>query len=177
MASDNCDPVWRSVCDPRRPGIARHKDQKSFRAIAHTESQTPKEETDTNSIARDFAETKESFSDSIAIPDAEKQIKAQKSISYSNTERIALGNRDSVSESGGTNRSCSRKKGLAQRFTVAGPNCRLRQRSAKSSPNPGRRPRADKAKSGLHLWLCRSHKWRDGLLRFRLLHSSAKRFP
>jgi hypothetical protein len=117
MASDNCDPVWRSVCGPRRRGIARHKDQKSFRAIAHTDSQTPKEDTDTNSVARDFFEAKESFADS--IPDAEKQIKAQKSVSYSNTERIAVGDRDSICESGGTNRSCSRKKGLAERFTFA----------------------------------------------------------
>jgi hypothetical protein len=81
MASDNCDPVWRSVSSPRSRTIARHKDQKSFRAIAHTDSQTPKEEIDTNSVARDFAETKESFSESIAISDAEKQIKAQKTIS------------------------------------------------------------------------------------------------
>ncbi len=113
MASDNCDPVWRAVCGLRCSGIARYKDQKSFRAIAHTDSQTPKEETDTNSVARDFAETKESFSESIAIPDAEKQIKAQKSISHSNTERIAVGDRDSVCESRGIARSWSRKKGLA----------------------------------------------------------------
>jgi hypothetical protein len=72
MASDNCDPVWRSVCGPRRRGIARHKDQKSFRAIAHTNSQTPKEETDTNSVARAFSETKESFSESIANRDAQE---------------------------------------------------------------------------------------------------------
>ena len=54
MAFDNCDPVWRSVCGLRRRGIARHKDQESFRAIAHTESQTPKEESDTHSIAREL---------------------------------------------------------------------------------------------------------------------------
>jgi len=72
MASDNCDPVWRSVCGPRRRGISRHKDQKSFRAIAHTDSQTQKEETDTNSVARDFTETKESFSESIANRDAQE---------------------------------------------------------------------------------------------------------
>jgi hypothetical protein len=78
MASNNCDPFWRSPCGARRR-IAGHQDQKSFRAIAHTDSQTPKKESDTNSIARDFAETKESFSDS--IPDAEEQIKAQESVS------------------------------------------------------------------------------------------------
>ena len=117
MASDNCDPVRRSICGPRRRGIARHKDQKSFRAIAHTDSQTSKEESDTNSVARDFAETKESFSESIAIPDAEKQIKAQESISYSNTERVPVGDRDAVCESDGNNRSGSREKGLAERFT------------------------------------------------------------
>jgi hypothetical protein len=111
MDSDNCDPVWRSVCGPRRRGIARHEDQKSFRAIAHTDSQTPKEETDTNSVARDFAETKESFADS--IPDAEDQIKTQERVSYSNTGRIAVAHRDSVCDSGRITRSCSRTKRLA----------------------------------------------------------------
>jgi hypothetical protein len=101
MASDNCDPVWRAVCGPLRRGIARHKDQKSFRAIAHTDSQTPKEETDTNTVARDFAETKEGFFESIANRDAEEQIKTQESVSYSNTGGIAVGDRDSVGESRG----------------------------------------------------------------------------
>jgi len=119
MASDNCDPVWRSVCGPRRRGIARHKDQKNFRAIAHTNSQTPKEETDTNSVARDFAETKESFSESLANRHAQEQIKAKKSISYSHTERIPVGNRDSVCQSSGNTRTGSRKKGLAECFTFA----------------------------------------------------------
>lgn len=113
MASDNCDPVWRSVCGPRRRGIARHKDQKSFRAIAHTDSQTSKEETDTNSVARDFSETKESFSESIANRDAQEQIKAQKNNSDPNTR----GRRKSIRDSG-TN-ACSGKKGLAERYTFA----------------------------------------------------------
>jgi hypothetical protein len=113
MASDNCDPVWRSVCGPRRRGIARHKDQKSFRAIAHTDSQTPKEETDTNSVARDFAETKESFSESIANRDAQEQIKAQKNNSDPNTRA----RRKSIRDSG--RNACSRKKGLAERYTFA----------------------------------------------------------
>ena len=113
MASDNCDPVWRSVCGPCRRGIARHKDQKSFRAITHTDSQTPKEETDTNSVARDFAETKESFSESIANRAAQEQIKAQKNNSDPNTRARRKSIRDS-----GTN-ACSRKKGLAERYTFA----------------------------------------------------------
>ena len=81
---------------------------------AHSDSQTSKtfdEETDTHSIANCFAETKESFADS--IPDAEEQIKAQENVSYSNTGRIAVGNRDSVCESGRITRSWSRKKRLA----------------------------------------------------------------
>jgi len=119
MAFNFCDAIRCALRRGGRRGIARHKDQKSFRAIAHTDSQTPKEETDTNSVARDFAETKESFSESITNRDAQEQIKAQKNISYSNTERIAVGDRDSVCESGGTNRCCSRKKGLAERVTFA----------------------------------------------------------
>jgi hypothetical protein len=113
MASDNCDPVWRSVCGPRRRGIARHKDQKNFRAIAHTNSQTPKEETDTNSVARDFAETKERFPESIADCDAQEQIKAQKNNSDPNTRA----RRKSIRDSG--RNACSRKKGLAERYTFA----------------------------------------------------------
>jgi len=113
MAFNFCDAIRCALRRGGRRGIARHKDQKSFRAIAHTDSQTPKEETDTNSVARDFAETKESFSESIANRDAEEQIKAQESVSHSNTRRIAVGNRDSVRESGGITRSRSRKKRLA----------------------------------------------------------------
>src|SRR5882724_1805274 len=161
MASDNCDPVWRSVCGPRRRGIARHKDQKSFRAIAHTDSQTPKEETDTNSVARDFAETKESFSESIANRDAQEQIKAQKNNSDPNTRARRKSIRDS-----GTN-ACSRKKGLAQREPLSG----------KSAPKSRYRARANKRESRLHVWLCRSEERRDGLFRFHLLRPSAKRFP
>ena len=41
--------------------------------------------------------------------------------------------------------------------------------SAKSSPNPGRRARANKTKSRLHLWFCRSRERRHGLFRFHLL--------
>jgi hypothetical protein len=83
MASDNCDPVRRSVCGLRRRGIVRHKDQKSFRAVAHTDSQTPKKETDTNSVARDVAETKEGFSESITNRDVQEQIETQERISHS----------------------------------------------------------------------------------------------
>jgi hypothetical protein len=72
----------RRECSPR---IARHKDQKSFRAIAHTHSQTPKEETDTDSVARGFAETEESFSESTANRHAQEQIKTQKNNSDANT--------------------------------------------------------------------------------------------
>src|SRR5882724_2259982 len=150
MASDNCDPVWRSVCGPRRRGIARHKDQKSFRAIAHTDSQTPQEETDTNSVAK---------------RDSEEQIKTQKNNSDPHTRARRKSIRDS-----GTN-ACSRKKGLAQREPFSGPNIRIRNLSGKSSPNPGRRARANKAKSGLHLWLCRSRQRWHGLFRFHLLRS------
>ena len=69
------------------------------------------EESDAHSNANCFAKIKESFADS--IPDAEEQIKAQENVSYSNTGRIAVGNRDSVCESGGITRSWSRKKRLA----------------------------------------------------------------
>jgi hypothetical protein len=78
MASDNCDLVWRSVCSASRSRVLRHKDQKSFRAVANTESQASEEEIDTYSSAREFAKTKESFTNSISKPHVEEQIKAQK---------------------------------------------------------------------------------------------------
>ena len=66
---------------------------------------------DAYAIAYCFAKTQESFADS--NPDGEEQIKTQESVSYSNTRRIAFGNRDSVPESGGIPRSWARKKRLA----------------------------------------------------------------
>jgi hypothetical protein len=77
MASNNCDPVRYSLRISRRRRIAKYKDQKGFRAITYTDSQTPKEEADGNSVARHFTETKESFSGSIANGGARRQIKAK----------------------------------------------------------------------------------------------------
>ena len=48
------------------------KVKKVFEPSPTPTPQTPKEETDTNSVARDFAETKESFSESIANRDAQE---------------------------------------------------------------------------------------------------------
>ena len=93
MVSDNCDLVWRSVCSAFRSTVLRHKDQKSFRAVANTESQTPEEEIDTYSSARKFAKTEESFADSISEPDVEEQIKAQKAFAD------AVPGRKSISQS------------------------------------------------------------------------------
>jgi hypothetical protein len=98
MASDNCDLVWRCVCSASSSRVLRHKGQKSFRAVANTESQTPEEEIDTYSRAREFAKTKENFANSIS--DAKEQIKTQERVSYSNTGRIAVGYRDAVCDSG-----------------------------------------------------------------------------
>jgi hypothetical protein len=113
MASDNCDPVWRSVCSASRSRVLKHKDQESFRAVANTESQTPEEEIDTHSSAREFAKTKENFSHSVSEPDVEEQIKTQESVSYSSTGGIAVGYRDSLCECDPITRSWSRKKRLA----------------------------------------------------------------
>src|SRR5580765_3920250 len=108
-------------------------------------SKTFDEATDTHSNANCFAKIKESFADSIL--DAEEQIKAQENISYSDTGRVAVGNRDSVCESGGITRRWSRQKRQAERQSVAGCNRRLREGPAKSSPNPGRGTRVGKTKS------------------------------
>jgi len=93
--------------------VTRRKDQKSFRAIANTDSQTSKEESDTHSIANARTKTKESFADSISESDTEDEIKAQESISYTHTERISRCNRDTVAQCG--KNACSGEEGLAQR--------------------------------------------------------------
>ena len=89
MVSDNCDLVWRSVCRASRSRVLRHKDQKSFRAVANTESQTQKE-IDTYSSAREFAKTKENFADCISEPDVEEQIKAQKAFADAGPGRKSI---------------------------------------------------------------------------------------
>jgi hypothetical protein len=90
MASDNCDLVWRSVCSASRSRVLRHKDQKSFRAVANTESQTPEEESHAYSVAYRFAKAKESFAHSISESDAQEQIKAQERVSNCHAWRIAV---------------------------------------------------------------------------------------
>jgi hypothetical protein len=90
MASDNCDLVWRSVCSASRSRVLRHKDQKSFRAVANAESQAPEEEIDTYSSAREFAKTKESFADSISESDAQGQIKAQETFADAGPGRKSI---------------------------------------------------------------------------------------
>jgi hypothetical protein len=71
-------------------GLLRHKGEKSFRAVANTESQTPEEEIDTYSSAREFAKTKESLADSIPEPDVEEQIKAQKAFADADPGRKSI---------------------------------------------------------------------------------------
>ena len=90
MVSDNCDLVWSSVCSASRSRVLRHKDQKSFGAVADSESQTPEEEIDTHSSAREFAKTKENFADCISEPDVEEQIKAQKAFADAGPGRKSI---------------------------------------------------------------------------------------
>ena len=84
------------VCGRR---IVRQKDQESFgaRSNACSITQTSKrldEEADAYAITDCFCETKEGFADS--LPDAEEQVKTQENVSYSNTGRIAVRDRNSV---------------------------------------------------------------------------------
>ena len=115
MDLDSRDLVWRSL--PRTCGrrIVRHKGQKSFRSVANTDSQTPEEENDAYSIAYAFAKTKESFAES----DAQGQIEAEENISYCNSERVTICDRNSVTQSGGNTRTCTREERLAERLTIA----------------------------------------------------------
>ena len=113
MAFSRCDRIRRPSNRVSGRRVVRYKNQEDLRARSNAEfiSQTPEEENDTYSNANCFAKIKESFADS--VPDAEEQIKTQKSVSYSNAQRIAVGNRDSVLNSGGISRSWSRKERLA----------------------------------------------------------------
>ena len=89
MVSDNCDLVWRSVCSASRSTVLRDKDQKGFRPVANTESQTQKE-IDTYSGARKFAKTKENVADCISEPDVKEQIKAQKAFADADPGRKSI---------------------------------------------------------------------------------------
>jgi hypothetical protein len=117
MAFNPCDLTWASVCGTCSRRVTRYKDQKSFRAIANTDSQASEEESDTHSIANARTKTKESFPDSISESDTEDEIKAKKSISYTHTNRISGCDRDTVAQSG--RNACSGKEGLAKRESFA----------------------------------------------------------
>jgi hypothetical protein len=125
MASDSYDVGRHTPQRGCRRRVARHKDQKSFRTVANTGSQTPEKESDTHSIARNFAKTKESFADSLSEPDAERQIKAEESISDARTNGISGCDRDAISESSrkadalASGASCARQEGLAKRESFA----------------------------------------------------------
>lgn len=73
MVSHRRDVIGHTTRRAFRPGIARHKDQKSFRAIAHADSQTPKAlDEKSDAYAYTFFQTKESFADSLANTHAEE---------------------------------------------------------------------------------------------------------
>ena len=114
MVFSRCNRIRRPSSRVSSRRVVRYKNQENLRARSNAEfiSQTPEEEeNDTRSNANCFAKIKESFADS--IPDAEEQVKTQENVSYSNTGRIAVGNRVSVRESGGITRRWSGKKRLA----------------------------------------------------------------
>ena len=84
MASGNYDVVRRALRGGGSPRVARHKNPKGFRTCADAQSQASKEENHADSVAYGFAETKESFADSISKSD-QKQIKAEETISDTHT--------------------------------------------------------------------------------------------
>jgi len=81
MASDSCDLIRSHaylVCSRRVVGL---KDKKSVGARSDSIAQTSEalvDETDSHTIAYRFAQTKESFADSLANAYAKRQIKAKK---------------------------------------------------------------------------------------------------
>src|SRR5207249_8470658 len=121
MAFDRCDVIRCARRGGASRRIARHKDQKSFRAIANTNSQTPQEKSDTHSIARNFAETEESFADSVSKSVSEEQIKAQEteSVAKPRTRRKSITNSGGNTSPSAFRQSCFRKKSLAQRESFA----------------------------------------------------------
>jgi hypothetical protein len=79
MAFNPCDLVRASLRGTCSRRIVRHENQKDSCAFANTDSQTPEEKSGTHSIAQSFAETEESFANSVSKPDTEGQIKAKES--------------------------------------------------------------------------------------------------
>jgi hypothetical protein len=120
MAFNPCDLTWASLRRTYSRRIARHKDQKDSCAVANADSQTPQEKSDPHSIARNFAETKESFADSVSKSVSEKQIKAQKTIRHTRTRRKSITNSSGNTTASAFRQSRFRKKSLAQRESFAG---------------------------------------------------------
>src|SRR5207245_10589706 len=114
---------------PRGPNqrIVRHKNQKDSCADANTDAQTSE------------THPKESFADSISESDTEDEIKAQKSISYTHTNRISGCDRDTVAQCG--RNACSREEGLAQRESCPSPNSGVRPLPTQSAQDHRRRAR------------------------------------
>jgi len=83
MAFNPCDLPWASLRGTCSRRVVRHKDQKSFRAIANTDSQASEEESNAHSIAGGRTKTKESLANSNSEPDAE--IKAKETIGDART--------------------------------------------------------------------------------------------
>ena len=102
--------------------IVRHKDQKDSRSDPNADSDAETSEEFSKksvayAIAYCFCKAKESFADS--VPDAKEQVKAQESVSYSDTNRVTVGDRNSVCQSRGNTGTCSRKEGVAERLAIA----------------------------------------------------------
>jgi len=127
---------WDNRHSGQSCGVVRHKDQKNLRA--HTDanssaktSEALSEKINAQSIALGFAETQAGLADSISEPDAEDEIKPQKSVSDSHTN--CIGNSDprgdpnpesnrnfeTNSDAFPVRASCSRKKRRAQRDPFA----------------------------------------------------------
>ena len=129
---------WDNRHSGQSCGVVRHKDQKNPRAHTDADSgaKTPEalsEKINAQSIALGFAETEAGLGDSISELDAEDEVKPQKSVSYSHTNCISIGNSDSRenpnpesnrnfetnSDAFPVRASCSRKKRRAQRDPFA----------------------------------------------------------
>jgi len=101
MASDSCDLVRRRWCCACGGRVVRHRNQKDSgaNADAYSIAQTSAalgEETHSHAIAYCLAQTKESFTDSVANAHAEEQIEAKKGESNSNTGARRKSTRESI---------------------------------------------------------------------------------
>src|ERR1051326_5094901 len=127
MAFSRCDATCPSLRHTCCRTVARHKDEKSFRAVANTESQASKEESHTDSC-HPVGEKEESFVDPVSDCYSEEQIKTKTAEHNfdARPRRESLPHSSRNDNAFAASTSCFRKKSVAERESFTRGNSGIR---------------------------------------------------